>query len=374
MTKINRNHAPGEKQRSKPRILVAPLDWGLGHATRCIPVIYELLAQDADIWLAGEGSQQALLAAEFPQLPFLPLEGYRVKYSRSARLSLKMIAQFPRLFKIVKKEHEWLKKAVEEYAFDGIIADNRFGLYHSSVPSVFITHQLSIQSSFGIWSEKILQKLNYRFINRFSRCWIPDQEEGNSLAGKLSHPDKKPRIPVYYTGILSRLNRTNSTEEKGHLFISLSGPEPQRSVFENALIDQISRHKGSVTFVRGLPEAGSFIPSTNNIQFYNHLSSGEYNREMQRAEYVIARSGYSTVMDLARLGKKSILVPTPGQTEQEYLATHLRQLQMACISNQRDFLLDDMLKKAATFDYRLPSTDTESRLPQTVSSFLASLI
>jgi hypothetical protein len=150
---------PGtDKKQGKPRILVAPLDWGLGHATRCIPIIRELLVQDCDVWLAGEGAQEQLLKNEFPELPFLDLPGYRIRYAKTKRgLLWKMIQQGPKMQQAIRYEHRWLKKAVKEHGFDAVISDNRYGLYHSSVPSFFITHQLTIKSPLGKWTEKILQ-------------------------------------------------------------------------------------------------------------------------------------------------------------------------------------------------------------------------
>jgi UDP-N-acetylglucosamine transferase subunit ALG13 len=352
MTKINKIGALKEKQRGKLRILVAPLDWGLGHATRCIPVIYELLSQGAGVWIAGEGAQKAILTQEFPDLPFLDLQGYRVKYARTpAGLLRRMLFQAPRLLMTIRYENEWLKNATDQYGFDAVISDNRFGLYHSSIRSVFITHQLTIKSPMGKWSERYLQKNNYKYINRFTECWVPDQENEKNLAGILSHPAKLPAIPVHYIGPLSRLNKTSAIEKKGHLFISLSGPEPQRTLLENIIINDIGHYNGTATIVRGLPTSISVIPSTNDIRFYNHLPSEEYNRQIEQAEYVISRSGYSTVMDLAALGKKSILIPTPGQTEQEYLADYLLQQKTAYCIPQKEFALKKALEAATKFHY-----------------------
>ena len=368
------NQGPVVKKTGKPRILVAPLDWGLGHATRCIPVIYELIKQNAEVWLAGEGAQEVLLRQEFPDLPFLHLPGYRVKYgsSRSGLLQT-ILFQIPRLLQSIKKEKEWLKKVVRDYQLDAVISDNRFGLCHESVPSVFITHQLTIKSPFGKWTERLLQKRNYHFINRFTECWIPDTENENGLAGELSHPAIVPAIPLHYIGILSRLQKNNETEKKGHLFISLSGPEPQRSLLENRIIDAIGHYKGTAVIVRGLPGEPNIIPSTNDIRFYNHLVADEFNKEMEKAEYVISRSGYSTIMDLAAIEKKSILIPTPGQTEQEYLAKWLTEKKFSFCIDQKKFSLNSSLQKAAAFDYHITRTIEKSNLSVTVSSFLKNL-
>ncbi len=361
---------PQVKNRRKLRILVAPLDWGLGHATRCIPVIYELLKHDTEVWLAGERAQEILLKYEFPGLPFLPLRGYRVQYGSSrAGLLRSIFFQLPRIFKTIRRENKWLKEMVNTHPFDVVISDNRFGLYHSSIVSVLITHQLRIKTPLGKWAEHLLQKLNYRYINRFSECWVPDDE--NKLAGELSHPVSMPAVPTYYIGPLSRLKKNDTPITNGHLFISLSGPEPQRTLLEDKIVNEISHYIGTATIVRGLPGSDSHIPSTNDIRFYNHLTAAELNTEMEKADYVISRSGYSTVMDVISLGKKAIFIPTPGQTEQEYLATFLAQKGIACYTEQHEFSLGKALKTAAGFNYKqMIFPDNNSGLSSFIESFL----
>ena len=361
---------PTVKNAGTPRILVAPLDWGLGHATRCIPVIYELISQGADVWIAGEGAPVVLLKKEFPQLPFLPLKGYRIQYANS-RIGLfwSLIRQVPSIIHTIKHENNWLIKAVHEHGFDAVISDNRYGLYHQFIPSIFITHQLRIKSPFGRLSELILQKRNYKYIKKFTECWVPDIEQGDGLAGELSHPLVKPTIPVYYTGILSRLKSLPVTTQKRHLFISLSGPEPQRSQLENLVIRDISMYNGTVTMVRGLPATAEILPSTNDLTFYNHLPAEAFSLEMQKAEYIISRSGYSTIMDIMQLGKKAILIPTPGQTEQEYLGYFLEKKEYAACVRQQNFSLDRILMKAADFKFEPPLTPANN-LPALVASLL----
>jgi UDP-N-acetylglucosamine transferase subunit ALG13 len=330
------------------KLLVAPLDWGLGHATRCVPIIRDLLNSKCEVWLAGEGAQEKLLREEFPSLPFLPLKGYRIKYGKSG-LTGKILLQIPSILRSIKEENKWLTEQVSNHGFDAVISDNRYGLYHENIFSVFITHQLCVKSSFGKWSEKILQQWNYKFINRFNECWVPDEEEENNLAGELSHPVKLPSIATKYIGPLSRFEKKNIDEIKAHLLIILSGPEPQRTILENKIIDHIVNYPATATIVRGLPGEKNIIPSTNTIHFYNHLSSEELNTEAMKAEFIISRSGYSTIMDIAALQKKSILIPTPGQTEQEYLADHLMKKQFAFCVNQNEFSLLTDIKSAKQF-------------------------
>jgi len=365
-------HQPGRKAR----ILVAPLDWGLGHATRCIPIIRALLAKGCDVWLAGEGAQEQLLRNEFPELPFLPLPGYRIRYAKTARgLIWKLIRQGPKMQRAIQYEKQWLKKIVKEQAIDAVISDNRFGLYHPGIPCIFMTHQLLIKSAAGKWTEKIIQKINYRYINRFTACWVPDRESANTIAGELSHPPNKPKIPVHYIGLLSRFRQNQPpekarSEKKGHLLIILSGPEPQRTMLEEKIISEISHYNGTATIVRGLPGQPGIIPSTNMLQFYNHLSAEALNEAMQEADYVISRSGYSTVMDILALGKKSILVPTPGQTEQEYLGKFLLEKRTALCMSQENFVLNNALAAAAIFQYDIPPIQPNEQLEKAMEELL----
>lgn len=317
-------------QDGRRRILVAPLDWGLGHATRCIPVVYTLQEAGHEVWLAGEGAQEKLLRSVFPHLNFLPLPGYRVKYGKSAPgTTLKIASQLPRLRKQIKDENRWLKEMQQQYQFDIIISDNRFGLYHSDVRSVFITHQLWIIHPWGKWASRWMQKWNYSQIKNFSECWVPDHAGPPGLAGILSHPEKQPNVPVKYIGPLSRLQPQETAEEPGSIFISISGPEPQRTLMENETLRVALSLPNKITIVLGRPDSDIKEMPAPNIHVYGHLDTLAYQNEMAKAEIVISRSGYSTVMDIMAMKKKSILIPTPGQTEQEYLAEHLEKIGLA---------------------------------------------
>ncbi|MDZ4809785.1 MAG: glycosyltransferase, partial [Bacteroidota bacterium] len=195
-------------------------------------------------------------------------------------------------------------------------------------------------------------------------------EGENNLAGELSHPAIKPAVPVHYIDLLSRFEKKDLAQKKNHLLIILSGPEPQRGMLEEKIIKDISHYNGTATIVRGLPGFASMIPSTNMIKFYNHLPAAELNIEMQEAEYIISRSGYSTVMDLVALQKKSILIPTPGQTEQEYLGIYLMKKGIAVSISQKDFSLQKALAHAAEYNYQIPVMATGKVLKETIEQFL----
>jgi len=194
------------KKKDCKRVLVAPLDWGLGHATRCIPIIYELLEQGCSVIIAASGPTEILLKKEFPELIFLPLKGYAVRYSKKKSwLPLTIFFQIPSIITSICYEHCWLKKIVKEKDIDLVISDNRFGLYHATIPSVYITHQLLIKTG-DRFTENIAQQIHFHFIKKFTQCWVPDAEENNNLAGELSHPKKHPDN-IKYIGPLSRFEK-----------------------------------------------------------------------------------------------------------------------------------------------------------------------
>jgi len=328
------------------RILIAPLDWGLGHATRCIPIIKYLLAQNCTVIIGAEGSTATLLKSEFPEIIVLPLKGYRIKYSKN-RFSflLKIITQLPRILNVIQYEKKWVDDAIKTHNINGIISDNRMGFFSNKIPSVYITHQLLIKTGLSFF-DKIAQRIHYNYINKFNVCWVPDFEKENSLAGELSHPKIFPNIPVRYLGVLSRFHSSNLPLQN-KLCIIISGPEPQRSVFEKIILSQMQLCKEKMVMVRGLPnEEKPFIHSFENLTIYNHLDAKNLNAMIETSEMVLSRSGYSTIMDLIALNKKAILVPTPAQPEQEYLAIHLKNNGLFHFVDQKDVNISEALKIA----------------------------
>ena len=337
---------------NKIRVLIAPLDWGLGHSTRCIPIIKKLLNADYEVIIASEKAQMQLLKDEFPSLVFLSLPGYRLKYgTKNLSTVLKIILQIPKILIQINRENKWLNGILRQENIDIIISDNRYGLYSRKIISVFLTHQLYIKTVFGKTVERKLQQLNYKYINQFSVCWVPDFENDNMLAGELSHPKIFPKIPVQYIGPLSRFEKKKPAIIY-KLLILLSGPEPQRTILENIFLDELKFYEEKTILIRGLPGEKNVIKASSDIEIHNHLSSSELNIIICHSEIVICRSGYSTIMDLARLGKNSIMIPTPGQTEQEYLADYLSQKKLAMKINQNDFSLREALEAFAEFSFR----------------------
>jgi uncharacterized protein (TIGR00661 family) len=357
----------------KPRVLLAPLDWGLGHATRCIPIINVLNEHNIEVIIAAKGPVAELLQNEYPDLLFLPLSGYNIKYSRNSRFFfLKMMLQFPRILAAVYHEKKWLKKMIGLHRIDAVISDNRFGLHHSNTPCIYVTHQLYIQTG-NRFLNKIAQKINYYFINKFDECWVPDVDGPNNLAGKLSQPGHFPGKPVKYLGILSRFKKI-TTSKKYDLLVLLSGPEPQRTIFENILLAQLKNIDGRIVLVRGLPGNGSKIfAANNNLVIHDHLPAHELNELIQQSENIIARCGYSTVMDLLTLQQKAILVPTPGQTEQEYLANYLLENKIFLTCPQERFSIKQMLEEARHFNF-VQINNKESSCKEVIIDWLGKLV
>jgi UDP-N-acetylglucosamine:LPS N-acetylglucosamine transferase len=221
-------------------------------------------------------------------------------------------------------------------------------------------------------TDNFLQRLNYRYINPFQECWVPDNEKESNLAGELSHPAKKPFIPIKYLGTLSRLRNSSEQNEK-YLLILLSGPEPQRTVLENLLIEQLKEYKALVVLVRGLPGENHELKFASNILVYNHLPAEELAQKMAEAFMIISRCGYSTVMDLVALRKKSILIPTPGQTEQEYLAQHLMKNNIALCIEQKKFRIKNALDVSSHFGYRIEHFSLENNMEPVIDEFIAAV-
>jgi uncharacterized protein (TIGR00661 family) len=356
-------------------VLIAPLDWGLGHATRCIPMIEELQLLNCTVIIAAEKATLKILTEAFPTIQALPLHGYRVHYSRTKYFFFfNLLLQIPKTLLRIYIEHNWLKKVVKKYKVDAIISDNRFGLYHHQVPCVYITHQLSIQTGNHIL-DKLVQKIHFNSIKKFTHCWVPDFEDReNNMAGALSHADNIPSN-VTYIGCLSRFKKDSVAAKKPYSIVAvISGPEPQRTIFEKILLAQLHHFKGKSMLVRGLPNQGDKISlmQNGNLTIKNHLSMQDLNATILQADWVIARSGYTTVMDLVKIGQRAILVPTPGQTEQEYLADYLYKKQLFFIASQHDFDVAAAIQGAKLYQLQ-PIMVNMDLYKQVITQFVHSL-
>jgi uncharacterized protein (TIGR00661 family) len=330
------------------RVLIAPLDWGLGHATRCIPVIRELRRQGCEVLVAGSGDSLQLLKNEFPQLPFFVLPGYDPRYPASNSMVMSLAWQLPRFRRVIHAEHRAIEIIIQKEKIGLVISDNRFGCWSASVPGVFVTHQCNIMMPKGFgWLAPLVARFNNSMISRFEKCWIPDVPNHNSLAGELITFRTSPvKTETQYIGWLSRFEPEKIATGRYDVLALFSGPEPQRSIFEKIVVSQLQSSHLKYLIVRGLPATSTV---NDDPRVVNFLGSAELQNEIQRADLVIARSGYSTVMDMHCLGKKAIFVPTPGQTEQEYLARRLMEKRIAFTMNQDEFQLEAALSSSKNF-------------------------
>lgn len=312
------------------RILVAPLNWGLGHVTRCIPLIQELEQLGVEVILGSDGVALHLLKAEFPQLQILELPSYRIRY-RPGNMVWNIGRQLPRILWAVRKEQWVTERAVRALGIHGILSDNRYGCFSARANSVMLTHQLYPRIPGPALQWTVNQALRLA-LSKFDAIWVPDVAEAPGLSGELSHGSSAhPR--VQYAGVLSRMR----AYERGYDYdvaVVLSGPEPQRSILEQRLLDQAISLPQRFIFVQGQTQAKKHYYVADNVEVVSYLTSKDLNDVLSASKTLVCRSGYSSIMDLVALGKKAILIPTPGQTEQEYLADYFAEKNAYLIQKQ----------------------------------------
>lgn len=336
-------------------MLVSPLDWGLGHATRVIPLVRALAAEGCAVTLAASGATRALLSAEFPHLPLLDLPGYQVRYpQKGGHFFGMMVMQLPRILSAIVREHRWLRSAMREHRWDAVVSDNRYGLFHPGARCVILTHQVRIRTGWVVL-DRLLRPLLWWALRRFEGCWVPDMPDVPNLAGRLCHG----RMPghVRHIGPLSRLDAVTEGGACRRLLILLSGPEPQRTVLEGILRRELAGGSVPAIVVRGLPGTGARTVDDRGVEWVDHVDASGLQALLAESSLVIARSGYSTVMDLVRTGHAAVLVPTPGQPEQEYLARHLSAAGLFPILGQEGFRLAVALGLAEAFHPPRPAVD-----------------
>ena len=319
-------------------ILVAPLNWGLGHATRCIPIIQNLEYLGFTPIIASDGEALQLLKLEFPDLKYLELPSYTITYPKKGKnFRWKMLQNIPNMLFAIRKERKLVQKWMKEFQLCGIISDNRLGVYNKNVPSVFMTHQVNVLTGSTTYFST---KMHQRIIQKFTECWIPDVAGKPNLSGKLGHSNCQ-YSKIKYIGPLSRFRKIDS-EIKFDLMVLLSGPEPQRTFLEEKLISELKSYSGKVIFIKGKVEEKQEMHQFENILFYNFMQSSELEKTINESEFILCRSGYTTVMDLTKLGKKAFFIPTPGQFEQEYLADKFEKEGLVPFCKQEDFSIEKL--------------------------------
>ena len=324
-----------------------------------VPVVRSLLDAGARVTLAGSGAVSRLLSAEFPSLEMLPLEGYGIRYPRQGRyFAPYLLSQFPRVVNAIFAEKVWLDQQLPVHRWNLVISDNRYGLHHPSVKSVLVTHQLYPRSGHYWLPDALLHRLHRRLMRPFDEIWVPDLPDSPGLSGLLSHPSPQG-LPVSYIGPLSRLSPgTADLPERllpGKFLLALvSGPEPQRSMFEQAILAQAHSLPVPVVLVRGQPAAAGPGEWLGTVLSLHHAPAGLLSALVTHAGWIICRSGYSTLMDLVTLRRTAMLVPTPGQPEQEYLAGHMETMGWFPQMRQEHISLSHALERLNAFQENLP--------------------
>ncbi len=332
-------------------VMVCPLNWGLGHAARCVPVISTFQRFGHAVVVAGDGPVLHYLKGVFGStVQYYCLPDIHVSYPLRGSFALKMLWQLPRVVYSIWKEHILVQRLIDTTGASLLVSDNRYGLFSGKTKTIFITHQLFIKAPQGFhWLEPLLFHCSQWFIRRFHSCWVPDFYDAENLSGDLSHMRTLPR--VRFVGPLSRFYAIDVTKEQNPLpdgfpekfvLVILSGPEPQRSMLEKTLQRQFCALDDPVVFVRGVSSNISdspfhlnvldehsndhMVPKANARHIgFDHLPKEQLAYLIRRCTIVVCRPGYSTIMDLAVFGKKALVIPTPGQTEQEYLGRRMHE-------------------------------------------------
>ena len=325
------------------KILYGVLNWGLGHATRSLPIIHELIRRGNQLTIASDGGVLDFLKKELPDLEFLRLPGYNIHYSTSSAL-LATIQNTPNLFLAIRKEQQVVKNWLKLNKVDLIISDCRFGCYQENTRSILINHNLKVPgksilaASFAIGMKKIISK--------FDECWVPDVPN-QALSGELSEVQLK--IPKNFIGYLSTMCENVDQPEYNSInydaIAIISGPEPARSKFENKVLEQLSNLNGKYLVVGGRIETNERNSIPENIEYIKLVGRQKMNKLINQSEMVICRTGYSSLLDLLKVRKKALLIPTPGQPEQEYLGIHLTNENWCVVQSQKALNLEKGLQE-----------------------------
>lgn len=323
------------------KIFFPVLNWGLGHASRSLPLIRDLLNHDCDVVAASDGEALVMLRRELPDIKVLQLPGYGIHYS-SKYMPFNMLRYGPGMLRTMKTEHDLTRAIVKREGIDCVISDNRYGCYHPGIPSALITHQLQVFTGQKLLDVYIRRQIR-SWYRKFDEVWIPDQEPPHHITGDLAGMDTHP-VPKFFLGVISELS---STPHKGKYdaIAVISGPEPQRGNFEQILIRQLSSLPGRYAIVCGKPGTNEVAREEKNLTIIPYLSRKQLSGLLEETTVVIARSGYTTLMDLAKTGHRAILCPTPGQYEQIYLADRLAGLGQCIYSRQENINLGKALQE-----------------------------
>ncbi len=311
------------------KILISPLSWGLGHATRDVAIIADLLDRGHTVGVAATGAALELLSREFADLKFYDVPDYPSPYTSGGFSIPRVLGLFPLIVREIAREHRTISRIIRREGYNLVISDNRFGAYAKDVPGLFISHQIRFSTPGNIESiERMMEVFNGRYHRNFERVIIPDNPPGpRSLSGKLGHAQRPvTRRKAYWAGIITDIRRQDVPQDIDYL-VSIAGPKVTKDALREVIMGQIGGLSGRKFILLGDPGAEPEERLDGETIVKSHAQRDEMATLMNRAKFIITRSGYTTVMELAELGKKGILfIPTPGQTEQEYLSDYYEEM------------------------------------------------
>jgi uncharacterized protein (TIGR00661 family) len=312
----------------KQRILFSVLNWGMGHLMRCIPLIQILQKQDNEIYIACDDAQKTVFEDLLQSVKYIHLEAYPFQFSGSGKFASDLLRSFFRLHKALRHERNQANRWIQQYAIDYIISDQRLGFYSRKCTSILISHQLQLPLK---WHQKGLQWIYQYYLMQFDTIWVPDNaDKEKRLSGKLSFSKRKN---VYFIGILSRFEKIKCTK-KYAIGAIVSGPSPYNKNFLEILLKKFSTLNEPCFIISSVADDQQH----GNVKLIRYTASIDMNTLLQEAHLLVSRSGYTTIMDFYTIGAKAILIPTPGQQEQIYLAALLNKKKQFCAQNEQDFL------------------------------------
>ena len=340
------------------KVLVAPLEWGLGHATRCVPVVREFLRAGAEVELAVVKANASFFREVFPDLRQRLAPSYNIVYPKHGyNMAFWLLKNSLHLNAVMRYEHHFAEEMVARHGYDVLFSDNRFAFYSKNAYSIYMTHQrrIAFPQAFTAF-EGIGTMWHSNVMRKFDEVWVPDMEFFPGLAGSLSHSGATPGDkPMRFVGALSRIADAGpastsaipsaSKAPKYKVVAVVSGVEPARTQFEQQLRESLAEIPGPHMMILGKPSVEYKTWRDGNIEFHTHLPTEAFANAVRNADYVVSRGGYSTVMDMAELGAKCIFVPTPGQFEQIVLAHDLSKAGYA-VEIPADKLSAETLAKA----------------------------
>lgn len=345
-------------------ILFCILDWGFGHATRSTPIIQLLNSKGYKLTIAtSKVLYEQYVKKEFKDVSFYELKAYQPKYAKGKRQVLKLIKQVPRFLIVYLSDKRRVNKIARMRHVDVIFSDGRFSCRSRRIRSVYISHQLNILKTGSLSKWGMASKLHQWIIRKFDICLVPDDKNG--VFGKLTHNEKLGN-KIRYIGYLSRYRGFELKRSRKYILAILSGPEPQRSLLEEKILNSATHIKEKLILVRGSEKVLRHdIPE--NVRVYNIVQSPVLIKLLQDCSYVISRSGYSSIMDLLVLNQHAIVIPTPGQSEQEYIASVCHKKHWFVVQDQQSLKI---LKPGDVYSWcKLPDSN-----PSLVQQALSDLI